>query len=116
MKLISSIVRLFVADAPKSCSSLSDGESFECYGESELADNNTIGGGSDGIRHQLHAGNSLSRLSVSQSMMSGGSQLSPVSIGNGGVGGGGDGGNNSSSSSTGGDPELSSSNNNANNG
>lgn len=99
----------FISDAPKSqCSSLSDGESFECFGESESTDNNKNGEGGVGVgeiviggRGQL-ASNMSSRLS--QSMMSNGNginqqPLSPMT-----------------SDSSGGDPELSINSSNGNNG
>lgn len=94
-----------LADAPKSqCSSLSDGESFEGFGESEPTENkkygNTAGGGIEGVP----VADNMSRLS-SQSMMGGGGgngvnqQLSPLT-----------------SDSSSGDPELSINSSNGNNG
>lgn len=93
-------------DAQKSqCSSLSDGESFECYGMSELVDNN--GNGIAGEEEEeVPVANPLNRLSHSSMMTEGGrgagngmiNQLSPVT-----------------SDSSSGDPELSI-NNSSNNG
>lgn len=110
-----SLFFLLLVDAQKSqFSSLSDGESFECYGESESADTNSegllgVGGAAEAQSVNTSSGssnNSMSRLS-SQSMMA---------TSNGGGGGGNGGGMNqlspvASSDSSAGDPELSINNN-----
>lgn len=99
-------------DAQKSqCSSLSDGESFECYGESELVvDNNNassvsgegviVGGGVLQVTTtNNHNNNSMSRLAQSSMTMNGNGQpLSPTMT----------------SDSSGGDPELSMNNSSTN--